>query len=106
VNLNCEKVWKGCKSYSIADVMTAFIWLIKYLGDKLLCGHVPVPFPWCRTGSGHARLGWTNNFFERFHADGNVGEASSYAEKKHGISKLLAPQNLHDICLKCDFGKD
>jgi len=25
-------------------------------GDKLFYGHVPDPFPWCRIGSGHARL--------------------------------------------------
>jgi len=25
-------------------------------GDKLLYGHIPDPFPWCRIGSGHARL--------------------------------------------------
>ena len=31
-------------------------WLIEFLGDKLLCGHVPDPFPRCGTGSGHARL--------------------------------------------------
>jgi len=26
-------------------------------GDKLLYGHVPDPFPWCRIESGHARQG-------------------------------------------------
>jgi len=30
--------------------------LIKFLGDKLLYGHVPDPFPQCGIGSGHARL--------------------------------------------------
>jgi len=30
--------------------------LIEFLGDKLLCGHVPDPFPRCGTGSGHVRL--------------------------------------------------
>ena len=34
---------------AIADVMTGFTWLLKFLGDKL-------PFPWCGIGSGHARL--------------------------------------------------
>jgi len=28
------------------------------MGDKLLYGHVPDPFPRCRIGSGHARLTW------------------------------------------------
>jgi len=36
--------------------MTGFTWLIKFLGDKLLCGHVPDPFPRCGIGSGHPRL--------------------------------------------------
>jgi len=39
------------------DVMTGFMWLIKFLGNKLLYGHVPDPFPQCRIGSGHTRLG-------------------------------------------------
>ena len=39
------------------DIMAGFTWLIKFLGDKLLYGHVPDPFPRCRIGSGHARLG-------------------------------------------------
>jgi len=30
--------------------------VIKFLGDKLLCGHVSDPFPWCGIGSGQARL--------------------------------------------------
>ena len=38
------------------DVMAGFTWLIKFLGDKLLYGHIPDPFPQCRIGSGHARL--------------------------------------------------
>ena len=38
------------------DVMAGFTWLIKYLGDKLLYGLIPDPFPRCGIGSGHARL--------------------------------------------------
>ena len=40
------------------DVMAGFrsTWLIKFLGDKLLYGHVPDPFPRCGIGCGHARL--------------------------------------------------
>ena len=38
------------------DVMAGFTRLIKFLGDKLLYGHVPDPFPRCGIGSGHARL--------------------------------------------------
>jgi len=30
--------------------------LIKFLGDKLLYGHIPDPFPRCGIESGHARL--------------------------------------------------
>ena len=38
------------------DIMAGFTWLIKFLGDKLLYGHVPDPFPRCRIGYGDARL--------------------------------------------------
>ena len=31
-------------------------WLIKFLGDKLLYGHIPDHFPQCGIGSGHTRL--------------------------------------------------
>jgi len=35
--------------------------LIEFLGDKLLCGHVPDPFSRCGTGSCHVRLVRSNN---------------------------------------------
>ena len=38
------------------DVMAGFTWLIKFLGNKLLYGQIPDPFPRCGIGSGHARL--------------------------------------------------
>ena len=43
-----SQVQKGRKSYfgdCHRDVMTRFMWLIKFLGDKLLYGHIPDPFP-------------------------------------------------------------
>jgi len=36
--------------------MAGFTLLIKFLGDKLLYGQIPDPFPRCGIGSGHARL--------------------------------------------------
>ena len=55
-NRNCRKVASLTMAIVIAGVMTGFIRLIKFLGNKLLCGHVQDPFPRCRIGSGHARL--------------------------------------------------
>ena len=45
-NRGCRKV----KSYvgdCHCNIMTGFTWLIKFLGGKLLYGHVPDPFPRC-----------------------------------------------------------
>ena len=55
-NHGYRKVVSLTLAIAIADVMTGFTWLIKFLGDKLLYGHVPDPVPRCGTGSGHARL--------------------------------------------------
>ena len=38
------------------DVMAGFTWLIKFLGDKLLYGHVPDHFPQCGIVYGHVRV--------------------------------------------------
>ena len=45
------------------DVIAGFTRLIKFLGDKLLYGHVPDPFPRCGIGSGHARLNDSRSVF-------------------------------------------
>ena len=54
-NRNCE--CRRVKSLTLAiAITTGFTWLIKFLGDKLLYGHVPDSFPRCGIGSGHVRL--------------------------------------------------
>ena len=57
-NRECRKIASLTLAVAIADVNSrlGFTWLIKFLGDKLLCGHVPDPFPRYEIGSGHARL--------------------------------------------------
>ena len=52
---------------AIADIMTGFTWLIKYLGNKLLYSHVPDLLPWCGIGSGHTRLGWYRVYIHHMH---------------------------------------
>ena len=43
-NRECRKVASLTLAIAIAAIMTEFTWLIKYLGDNLLYGHVPDPF--------------------------------------------------------------
>ena len=60
-NRNCRyrKVASLTLAIAIADVTTRFTSPIKFLGDKLLCGHVPDAFLRCGIGSGHVRLLFT-----------------------------------------------
>ena len=57
-NHRCRKVASLTLVIAIADIMTGFTWLIKFLGNKLLYGHVPDPFPLCGTWSDHVGLHW------------------------------------------------
>ena len=57
-----QKIASLTLAIAIADIMTGFTWLIKFLGNKLLYGHVLDP---CGIGSGHARL--TNHIHPRSH---------------------------------------
>ena len=50
-NRKCRKVTSLTSAIAIADIMTGFTWLIKFLGDKLLCGHVADSFLWPRETS-------------------------------------------------------
>ena len=55
-NRRCRKVASLISAIAIVTSWPDLHWLIKFLGDKLLYGHIPDPFPRCRIGSDHTRL--------------------------------------------------
>ena len=67
-NRECRKVASHTLAIAIADVMIGFTWLIKFLCDMFLYGHIPDPFPRCGIGSGRARLG-DEGVLARAHAE-------------------------------------